>query len=398
MRYLTNAKRAVADLRSGGRGKILLAVAFGWFLSISVRMIYPALLPHIRGAYDLTLTTAGFLLTVLWIAYAAGQLPGGILADWTGERPLLIASSLLAATMLALVVVAESAIVLFLATALFGLGTALYGVSRFTILDKIYSDQLGTATGATMAAGDVGNAVMPPAAGTLAVAVGWQYGFGVAVPLFVLAAVGLWRTLPRRESATGPLRESLSLEDVVPSLSHPAVFRGTVLLVLWAVIIQAFMGFYPTYLVDEKGLSSQASTALFGFFFALGILMKPIAGRAYDSVGVRIPLLALVSSAGLALVALPVAGEAWLFVPLTVLASTLLGFETIVISDLTSRLPDGTRGTSLGALRTVYLALGAMSPVVFGAIADQGYFDEAFLVIGALAGVILLVVFASIDY
>ncbi|ELY58608.1 MFS transporter [Natronococcus jeotgali] len=398
MRYLTNAKRAVADLRSGGRGKILLAVAFGWFLSISVRMIYPALLPHIRGAYDLTLTTAGLLLTVLWIAYAAGQLPGGILADWTGERPLLIASSLLAATMLALVVVAESAIVLFLATALFGLGTALYGVSRFTILDKIYSDQLGTATGATMAAGDVGNAVMPPAAGSLAVAVGWQYGFGFAVPLFVLAAVGLWRTLPRGESATGPLREALSLEDVVPSLSHPAVFRGTVLLVLWAVIIQAFMGFYPTYLVDEKGLSSQASTALFGFFFALGILMKPIAGRAYDSVGVRIPLLALVSSAGLALVALPVAGEAWLFVPLTVLASTLLGFETIVISDLTSRLPDGTRGTSLGALRTVYLALGAMSPVVFGAIADRGYFDEAFLVIGALAGVILLVVFASIDY
>jgi hypothetical protein len=39
--------------------------------------------------------------------------------------------------MLTLVVVAESAIVLFLATAFFGLGTALYGVSRFTILDKI---------------------------------------------------------------------------------------------------------------------------------------------------------------------------------------------------------------------------------------------------------------------
>ena len=88
-------------------------------------MVYPALLPHLRGAYGLSLTTAGLLLTVLWIAYACGQLPGGILADWSGERLLLITSSLLAATMLTLVIIAESAIILFLATALFSLGTAL---------------------------------------------------------------------------------------------------------------------------------------------------------------------------------------------------------------------------------------------------------------------------------
>jgi len=301
VRDVSASKRAIAELRSGGRRKTLLAVAFGWFLSISVRMIYPALLPHLRGAYDLTLTTAGLLLTVLRIAYAVGQLPGGILADWAGERLLLIASSLLAATMFALVVVAESVVVPFLATALFGAGTALYGVSRFTILNETHSDQLGTATGVTMAAGDLGNAVMPPAAGFVAAAVAWQYGFGIAVPLFVLAAVGLWTTLPRQEPAATPLSESLA-DDVVPTLSRPVVLRGTALLVLWSVIIQAFTGFYPTYLVDLKGVSVVVATALFGFFFALGILLKPIAGQAYDSMGVRIPLLAITSAAGLALV------------------------------------------------------------------------------------------------
>jgi len=73
---LATPKRVIAALRTGGRGKMLLAVAFGWFLSISVRMIYPALLPEISETYDLTLTTAGLLITVLWIAYAFGQLPG----------------------------------------------------------------------------------------------------------------------------------------------------------------------------------------------------------------------------------------------------------------------------------------------------------------------------------
>jgi predicted MFS family arabinose efflux permease len=377
---------------------MLSAVALGWFLSISLRMVYPALLPHLRGAYGLSLTTAGLLLTVLWVAYACGQLPGGVLADWTGERLLLITSSLLAATMLTLVVVAESAIVLFLATAFFGLGTALYGVSRFTILDKIYPDQLGTATGVTMAAGDLGNSVMPPAAGFIAAAVAWQYGFGFAVPLFLLAAVGLWATLPKQNPIATSLHESSRLGDIFPTLSQPIVLRGTLLLVLWSVVMQAVIGFYPTYLTDMKGLSIQVATGLYGSFFALGVLMKPIAGQAYDRVGVRVPLLVLMSTAGLGLVALPFVGELWLLVLLTVLASSLLGFETIVISDLTRRLPDGTQGTNLGALRTVYIALGALSPVLFGAVADRGYFDEAFLGAGVLAGVVVLIVFASIDY
>ncbi|MFC4540370.1 nitrate/nitrite transporter [Halosolutus amylolyticus] len=398
MRYIAATKHAIGDLRSDGRGKILLAVAFGWFLSISVRMIFPAVLPQIRGTYGLSLTTAGFLLTVLWIAYASGQLPGGILADWAGERRLLIASSLLAATMLTLVIVADSPLILFLATALFGLGTALYGVSRFTILEKIYPEQLGTATGVTMAAGDFGNAVMPPTAGFLAAALAWQYGFGVAVPLFLVAAGGLWATLPRQPAAPTPLRESLALDDIAPTLSQPIVMRGTLLLVLWGIIIQAFMGFYPTYLMDVKDLSAQSATVLFGFFFALGILLKPMAGRAYDRMGVRVPLLVLMSTAGLALLALPFAETVWLFVLLTIGASSLLGFETIVIADLTRRLPDGTQGTNLGALRTVYIALGAVSPVVFGAIADRGYFDEAFLGIAGLAGVVVLIVAGSIEY
>jgi predicted MFS family arabinose efflux permease len=361
-------------------------------------MVYPALLPHLRGAYDLSLTAAGLLLTVLWVAYACGQLPGGILADWTGERLLLIASSLLAATMLALVIVAESAIILFAATALFGLGTALYGVSRFTILDKIYPDQLGTATGVTMAAGDLGNSVMPPAAGFVAAAVAWQYGFGFAVPLFLLAAIGLWVTLPKQNPAAIPLSEHLELGDVLPTLSQPVVLRGTLLLVLWSVVMQAVIGFYPTYLTDMKGLSIQAATVLYGFFFALGVLMKPIAGRAYDRVGVRIPLLVLMSTASVGLVTLPFAEKIWLLVLLTVLTSSLLGFETIVISDLTRRLPSGTQGMNLGALRTVYIALGALSPVVFGAVADRGYFDEAFLGAALLAGMVVLIVSASIDY
>lgn len=387
----------VADLWGGNREKMLFSVAFGWFLSISLRMVYPALLPYLRTDYNLTLTTAGLLLSVLWVAYACGQLPGGILADWAGERLLLTISSVLAATMLTLVVVSGSPSILFVATALFGIGTALYGVSRFTILEKIYPDRLGTATGITMAAGDLGNSVMPPAAGVIAVGAAWQFGFGFAIPLFLLAAVGLWATLPKQNS-TVSLSGSLGGDSVISTLTRPRILLGLVLLVLWSVVMQAMIGFYPTYLIDEKGLSVQAATVLFGFFFALGILMKPAAGRAFDRIGVRVPLLVFMGAAGIALSLLPFVGNVWLLGLVTVLASGLLGFETIVISDLTRRLPDGAQGTNLGALRTVYVGVGGLSPILFGAIADQGYFDEAFLGAGALAMIVVLVIFILIEY
>ena len=377
---------------------MLITIAFGWFLSISVRMIYPALLPHLRAAYGLTLTTAGLLLTVLWIAYGLGQLPGGVLADWVGERLLLILSSVIAAGVLTLVIVANSTAILFIATSLFGLGTALYGVSRFTILKDIYPERLGTATGVTMAAGDVGNAVMPPAAGFIASAIAWQYGFGFAIPLFLLAAVGLWATLPTQRSASMSIEDTLSLGRVAPMLRRPVVVHAVVLLVLWGTIIQAFIGFYPTYLIDVKGLPTHVATGLFGLFFALGTVIKPLSGRAYDRVGVRYPLLAIVSVTGVALVALPLFTGFWSFVAVTILASALLGFETVVISDLTGKLPEDMRGTGLGSLRTIYIMLGALSPVLFGAIADRGYFDEAFLGTAALTGVIVFIVLYYVDY
>ncbi len=302
MRYLSMPKRVAVDLWSDGRGNMLVAVAFGWLLSISARMIYPALLPHLRTTYGLTLTTAGLLLTVLWIAYGLGQLPAGMLADWAGERLLLVLSSLSAAGMLTLVIIAESPVILFLATSLFGLGTALYGVSRFTILREIYPDQLGTATGVTMAAGDFGNAVMPPTAGFIAATFAWQYGFGFLIPLFFIAAVVLWITLPIQRSPTTPFDGTVSSGNILSMLRQSVVGYALVLLVLWATIVQAFIGFYPTYLIDIKGLPPHLATGLFGFFFALGTLIKPLSGRAYDRIGVQYPLLVIMGLTTVSLV------------------------------------------------------------------------------------------------
>lgn len=378
-----------------GRGAILVAVATGWCFSIGVRMAYPVLLPYLREAYGLGLTTAGFLLTVLWLAYAVGQLPGGILADRLGEGTILVVSSLISAVTLAVVAVASSAPVVYLATACFGFGTALYGVARFTILSDVFPNNDGTAVGVTMAAGEVGNAILPLAAGAIAAAIAWQFGFGLAVPVFALVACLLWVVVPARTSGSTSAVDSLSLETgryVVTQLRRPSIVVVTAIQILTYCIWQAFTGFYPTYLIEIKGFSEGVATALFSTFFALGIVIQPLTGRLYDQWGIRRSLPAVLAVIAVALVVLPFLEGFWPIVAGTVLLSSILGYGTITLPYMTAAFPADMKGTGLGFLRTSYMTVGAASPVLFGALAERGFFDEGYIILAAFAiGAMVLV-------
>lgn len=383
----------MAELRTDGRGRILVIIALGWFLSIGVRMIYPALLPYLRATYGLDLTTAGLLLTVLGTTFGIGQLPSGVLADRFGEGNVLVAGALVSAGTLVLVVTAGSTVILFAATALLGFGTALYGVPRISILADLFPDQVGTATGLTMAAGDAGNSMLPPLSVVIAATFAWQLGFGFIVPLFLLVAVGLWMIVPARTSGSTSAVDTISpgsVRYVFSELRQPSIVTGTSILVCGTCIWYAFTGFYPTYLIEVKGLSATVAGGLFGLFFVLGIGVKLLSGVAYDRIGIRRSLVVAMGIAGTALVLLPLVEGFWPLVAVTALVSTLLGYSTITTSFLSIALPDDMRGTGLGFVRTGYITISATSPLFFGAVADRGFFDEAFLGLAALAGGVVL--------
>lgn len=392
MRHFSFLKREARSLWSDGRGPILLAIAAGWFLSIGTRMIYPILLPQLRTAYGLDLTTAGLLLTVLFVAYGLGQFPGGILSDHFGERLILILSTAISVVTLILIVTARSTPVLFLVTALFGAGVALYAVARYTILVDLYPEQVGAANGVTSAAADAGQSLLPPVAGLIVAVFAWQFGFGFAIPLFVIAAIGLWLVVPSKPPDP-PTHETSVLEtakDVLLGLRGLPVVYGTGTLLLGVSIWQAVTGFYPTYLIEVKALSGTLASVLFGLFFALGVVIQPVSGAAYDRIGISRSLLFVMGISGIGLMLLPLLEGFWPLVGVTILLSTLLGFAPVTQSHLILALPENIQGTGLGILRTVSFTTGAASPVFVGAAADRGYFDEAFWALAVLAGLTVI--------
>lgn len=392
MAVLTAVRREAIALLGEGKGKILGPVAVCWGLLIGARMIYPVMLPYFQESFDLTLATAGLLVTVLWLGSALGQLPSGVLTDRYTERALMVASTVTVAGGLSVVVVAPTALVVFLATALVGIGLSLYPIARITILTETYPDRLGSALGVTMATGDLGQTVLPPLAGVIAAAFAWQLGFGFVIPLLLALGVTLRLALPGSSTndTAGTELSPGRLRYVLSELYNPALIFMTVVLFLFIFIWQTFSAFYPTYLADEKGLSGPVAGTLFGMFFAFGVVIKPLAGSAYDRIGMRWSLVAVLAGPVGGLVLLPFVEGFWPLVAITALVSTMLGTGAITQSYLSELFPDDMRGTGLGAVRTTAATLGATGPVLFGVVAERGYFDEGYLVLAVIMVVVIL--------
>lgn len=394
MEYVSTVRHELDALWAGGKGKMLIVIALGWGVLNGTRMIYPVLLPSLSTDFNLTHTTAGLLVTLIWVGYAIGQVPGGVLADRYGERRLLTASVAIVACALVVVVLAPTAVALFAATGLVGVGLSLYPIARITLLSDLYPDRIGRVLGVTMATGDTGQTLLPLGAGILVV-IAWQVGLVFVVPLLGILAILIPMTLPAN-TPTDSMAGELSikrLKYVLGELRHPTlVFMGGILF-LYIGILQTFSAFYPTYLTTVKDLSPTVASGLFSLFFAVGIVAKPLAGVAYDTVGIRRSLPIVLSGAIVGFALLPVLEGFWSLTVDTILISTMLGSGAITQSYLSETIPDEIEGTGLGAVRSSASMLGALGPVLFGAIADRGFFDEGYLLLAVLVGVITLLTF-----
>lgn len=382
------------ELRGEGRGWILLTVAVGWFLALGTQLIFPAIMPHLQAEFDLSLTLAGSIMAAMWTTYAIFQLPSGIVGDRIGGGRLLVASTLAAAIVVVIVATSISARMLVAGAILFGLVTAPFGPMRYAILTDIYAERDGTAIGITLAAGNVGNSVLPIFAGVCATYLTWRFGFGLLVPLFLVTAIGLWLYVP---SSTGPTTStSLTIDSfryVVGNVASKRVLIVTVIQICAFFSWQGFTAFYPTYLVDVKAVSPGVASLLFGLFFGFGVVVQPLAGGAMDQFGIRPCLYTIGTVIVLSFASLPFVHGVVPLAILTVFLSSLLGFTPVTHTYLTNQLPSDMKGRGLGLLRTFFMTVSGAGPLIVGALADRGPFDYVFFLLSGVCLFALLLVF-----
>ncbi len=379
-------------LRADGRGRILAAIAIPWGMLVGSRMALPVLLPYLQAAFGLSLTVAGLLVTLLWMTGAIGQLPAGVLADRYREVNVMAIGVGLVIVALSLVVAIPRAPVLFIGVVLWGAGMSLYPIARITLLADVFPDRLGSALGITMATGDLGQTAIPPIAGALAALAFWQAGLGFVIPFLALGAIALLfivRPVSTGTEAGTPFSID-TLRDVVGEIRRPLMVFMAFILFLYIFLWQAFTAFYPTYLVDVKGISEPVAGVVFGLFFAAGAVVKPISGMTYDRIGVRWSLVLIMAGPTLGLAALPVIESLAGLILVTVVVSSMLGTGAITQTFIAEQFAAEVQGTGLGVFRTGTAMLGSAGPVLFGLIADRGFFDEGYLLLAGILGLVIL--------
>jgi MFS family permease len=358
-------------------------------------MALPVLLPYIQAEFGLSLSIVGLLVSLLWLGGAIGQLPGGILADRYQEGLILTLSVGLVALALIAVILAPNAAGLFIAVTLWGFATSLYPIARITILSETYPDRLGSALGLTMATGDLGQTLVPPIAGALAAVFVWQAGLGFIIPLLAIGGLGIWSIVPR-STQTASSTETSSLDTaryVLKELRRSIMIFVSFILILFFFFWQAFTSFFPTYLVVEKGVSTTMASLLFGMFFAAGAVVKPIAGMAYDRIGMRWALIIVLLGPVGGLLLLPIVERLELIVIVTLAISTMLGNGAVTQSFVAEQFPAEIQGTGLGAVRTMAAMIGSTGPVLFGIVADRGFFNEGYVALAVLLMIVILLTY-----
>lgn len=389
-RDLLGVGRAVADLRSGGRGPVLLAVSVGWFLVLGVRLVLPALLPHLTAEFGLSLAGGGSLYSLLLFVAALLQFPSGVLCDRHGGGRVLLAGFLATFGGVVLVTVAPALPMFVLGIVLFGVGSGTFGTPRVTVLSETYDDREATALGVLSGFGNAGTSILPAVAGVVTVAAGWRAGFGLSLPLFLVTAVAVYRYVPAGD-APGSGNVFAALRDSVGVLRARDVLLVTVAMTAMFFVYQGLTGMLVSYLVQAKGFGQATAASVFGLFFVGGIGAQLLAGGLGDRFGPGRSLTVVAVASALTTALLPFATG---FVPVTavvLLMSVQLGVWPLAFAYATGALPAEVQAGGLGLLRTIYLLLAAPASAVVGAMGDLGRFDAAFLGLAAVAAVAAVV-------
>ena len=379
----------------GGRGWILVVVAVGWFFAYGLRFSFSVLLPYISAEFGLTLATGGALMTLLFLTYAFGQLPGGILGDRFGERIVLTGSMICLLVGLGIIVISTGFVAFAAGIILSGFGAGAFAPLRFTILSDLYSDREKTAHGVTLAIGDAGTTALPVVMGILAAAFFWRLSVGFAIPIIMLLVVFLWRIVPRRTAETSGMDELTAdtFRRILSNLLRWPVLAVAGLLCLMSSLFIGYAGMYPTYLVVEKGVTEQGASFFIGLFFACAILVHLIAGTSADRFGGKPVIVGLLVVGTVAFSATPFVATSSELVIVTVLSSAPIGVITVALPYLIDALGDEGRGMGFGLIRTIYISIASLSPSVIGVLGNIGYFNATFVLLSGItiSGIVLSV-------
>ena len=174
---------------------LLMSVATG--LAVASNYYAQPLLDTIARAFDLSASSAGFIVTAAQLGYAAWLLFLVPLGDMFERRMLIVSMTLLAAGGMLITASSQSLTMMIIGTALTGLFSVVAQILVPLAATLASPEKRGKVVGTIMSGLLLGILLARTVAGLLASLGGWRTVYWVASVLMVIMALALWRGLPK---------------------------------------------------------------------------------------------------------------------------------------------------------------------------------------------------------
>jgi sugar phosphate permease len=372
--------------------------------------------PAISQEFGFNKITMGAIFSAFVWAYALFQVPGGWLSDRFGARTVLTAIVTYWSFMTAATAAATSALSFVVVRFLFGMGEAgaFPGATRAMQLWYPRSER-GFVQGLTHSASRLGAAIAPPIVVLIVTTLGWRSVF------YICGAVGLvwaiwwyfsYRNLPEDHGLVN--REELiqirGLDD--KGEIKPAVMETRAANVPWATLIQSpnmwaimcayftyvyclyiFLTWLPSYLVEARHFTLLKVGFLASLPLFAGVIGDTVGGLATDwllkktrSTKLARRSVAIVGLLGCALFIVPAALTDNPYTAVYCLTGAMFFLECTIGPSWAVPMDTGGKysGTVSGMMNMAGNFGGAMSPLVFGVLAQYGNWQAPFVVAAAL--------------
>jgi len=259
---------------------LLMSVATG--LAVASNYYAQPLLQTLARTFGVDDATAGLVVTVAQLSYAAGLLLIVPLGDRLERRALIVGLYVLCAVGLVVSAVSGSFAMLLAGTLLTGLCSVSAQVLVPYAATLAAPHERGRVVGTVMSGLLLGILLARTMSGLLAGAGGWHTVYWVAAALMLVVAALLWRGLPRHEGDRS-LSYGHLIGSVLSLLRDEPVLRSRA--VLGGLIFAGFSVFWTTLAFLLAGPAYGYGTSLIGLFGligAAGALAANLSGKLSD--------------------------------------------------------------------------------------------------------------------
>jgi sugar phosphate permease len=400
---------------SKGRWYVLLLISVMYLITYLDRVNISTAAPEIAKEFGFDKVTMGVIFSAFVWAYAVFQVPGGWLSDRFGPRGVLTGVVAYWSIMTAATAAAFGGVSFIVVRFLFGIGEAgaFPGATRAMQLWYPRRER-GLVQGITHSASRLGAAISPPIVVLIMSSLGWRPVF------YICGAIGflwsLWwaltyRNLPEEHSLVNKAElQAIRGTDASGAINAPPMEKqtnvpwGTLIRSgnMWAIMLAyftyvyclwIFLSWLPSYLIEARHFTLikvglYASLPLFA-----GVIGDTVGGVATDwllrktgSARIGRRVVAIIGLLGCAVCIVPAALTEDAYVAVYCLTASLFFLEFTIGPSWAVPMDTGGKysGTVSGMMNMAGNIGGALSPMVFGILAQYGSWQAPFIVAAAL--------------